>query len=423
MDVQEYIDAKLVHSVHTSERRSFRGCRRRWSWIFRDTYYPRVTAKPLEFGVAYHKAMEIYFEPTRWNVGTEEARQALAKKAFFDVCKTQYNAYVENFGSPSSEVVEDYDDRVQLGNGMLNYFFDTIAPEFRERFVPMGVEVKFEVPITDPDGNQLWCKCRMCFERWMKHFKPEQDPNTVPYDPKTTGWYGLPVTYGGRLDILVYDLRLGGYYILDWKTAARLSANMDTFLISGELPAHLINDDQITSYVWALRLVLNLDIKGFIYWEQFKGYPQEPEPMKQRRKGLLYSVNKQQDVSYETYRRTVEDNDVEAYNAGLYDEFLEYLREGGKRYHGIYPVNRNDAELASAGYHIWLEAADMVDPGLRVYPSAGRFSCSTCAFAEPCRMMNAGEDYKYMLETSFDKRGYHYWEDAPKTTEQRGRVS
>lgn len=38
MPDQSYTDnmiaRKLVHEVHTSERRSFRGCRRRWDWIF-----------------------------------------------------------------------------------------------------------------------------------------------------------------------------------------------------------------------------------------------------------------------------------------------------------------------------------------------------------------------------------------------------
>jgi hypothetical protein len=57
---------ELCHEIHTSERKSFRACRRRWDWLFRGHYYPVETAKPLEFGIAYHKAMEVWYNPDTW---------------------------------------------------------------------------------------------------------------------------------------------------------------------------------------------------------------------------------------------------------------------------------------------------------------------------------------------------------------------
>lgn len=64
LTVEEMVEKSLTHEIHTSERKSFRGCRRRWDWIFRGNYYPVVTAKPLEFGIAYHLAQG-YGSPTQ----------------------------------------------------------------------------------------------------------------------------------------------------------------------------------------------------------------------------------------------------------------------------------------------------------------------------------------------------------------------
>src|SRR3954471_8596037 len=92
--VQDYIDARLVHEVHTSERRSFRGCRRRWNWIFQDFYYPQLTAKPLEFGVAFHAAMEVLYDPTTWKLPRDIVLNS-AKVMFHDVCAEQRSKFLE----------------------------------------------------------------------------------------------------------------------------------------------------------------------------------------------------------------------------------------------------------------------------------------------------------------------------------------
>jgi len=70
MDLQWYTERRLVHEIHTSERGSFRGCRRRWDWIFNQNYYPKMTPKHFDFGTAFHKALETYRMPKRL-VGTE----------------------------------------------------------------------------------------------------------------------------------------------------------------------------------------------------------------------------------------------------------------------------------------------------------------------------------------------------------------
>lgn len=411
--VDDYIAVDLTHSIHTSGRRSFRGCRRRWDWLFRQYFYPITTAKPLEFGVAYHKAMEVFFEPTLWDK-PRDIVTALAIQAFRGKCKEQFTKYQEAFGLPDKEVIVDYEERLELGEGMISHFAEVSVHDKKlEGMTPTHVEVSFEVPIEDPDtGEGLWCKCGSCWDRYKAYILTQRpdvfDDFGVPALPS---WIGLPVTYGGRIDAIMQGPD-GRYWIVDWKTAARLAEENDR-------TEFLALDDQITSYCAALNK-LGADIAGFIYFEQKKAYPVEPEPNVRRRLGRLFSVNKQQIADATLYEETVKELDPEAYEQGLYEEHIEWLRLNGGRYHASYREYRNQEELHQCWINIWNEASDMVDPNLRIYPNAGRFNCTNCAFRQPCLEQNSGGDYMYALETMFEKRRYHYWVEKQPSTESKG---
>jgi hypothetical protein len=165
---------------------------------------------------------------------------------------------------------------------------------------------------------------------------------------------------------------------------------------------------------------LGIDIAGFIYFEQKKAYPVEPEPNKHRRLGRLFSVNRQQITDATLYEETVKELDPEAYEQGLYEEHIEWLKLNGGRFHASYREYRNQEELHQCWINIWNEASDMVDPNLRIYPNAGRFNCTNCAFRQPCLEQNSGGDYMYALETMFEKRRYHYWVEKQPSTESKG---
>jgi hypothetical protein len=411
--VEDYIRADLVHSIHTSERRSFRGCRRRHDWIFRHRYYPTVTPTPLEFGVAYHAAMEKYYEPRTWNNHRSTARE-IALQTFVQTTKDQRVKYTELNGEPSPELEQEYKDRVELGLGMLKYYMDDVSPRLDRGFWPVKVEVPFEVPISSPDGELIWCKCNLCFGEMKKYWVAQKCDEDDIFKILAPNWKGLPVTYGGRIDMLAEDEN-GYYWVFDWKTAARLSG-----VDQGTEDDFLLLDDQITSYCWAMRL-LGLPVKGFVYHEQKKAFPQEPEPLARLYKGRRFSSNKQFPTTADIYRRTVSENDPVGYQAGAYDEHISYLTENGFRFESRRQIPRNETELDQAGYNIWLEAQDIVDPQLRIYPSSGRFSCSFCAFQQPCLGKNRGEDYQYTLDTMYEKRNRHYFQVQPLSTDKPGR--
>src|SRR3954470_3787280 len=127
----------LVHEIHTSERKSFKGCRLRWSWHFEDQWTPIGMAPPLEFGIAYHKGMEVLYDPDTWDWDKEIVGE-LAVKAFVDTCDGQRKKYLKEANQPELEasVKEDYDARITLGKGMLRYFYRTQLPKYPENFRP-----------------------------------------------------------------------------------------------------------------------------------------------------------------------------------------------------------------------------------------------------------------------------------------------
>jgi hypothetical protein len=414
--VQEMIDKRLVHEVHTSERRSYRGCRRRWSWVFQDFYYPQVTAKPLEFGVAFHNAMEVLYDPKTWKWDRQIVLNAAIAK-FVLTCEEQKAKFIATSQYGMNEETEtDYAERVALGIGMLKYYYSEVAPAYDAHMTPLHVEVEFIVPIQNPDTDEyLFCKCKRCWKTFAEYW--ENNAHSVAeIQHQWEQSEGLVVTLAGRIDLLAED-DYGWYWVVDWKTAARLSRGE----VDGQdRDEYLELDDQIGSYVMALRRKLGLKVRGFVYVELKKAFPQPPERNKQIRLGRMYSVNKQLPCDYDSYLKTVMENDKGAYEEGLYDDHLEWLKNEGPRFHGRYQITKTEEELEEIERNLFMEAAEMTDPNTRIYPSSGRFTCGQCAFRQPCLEKNRQGDYMYSLETMYDKRDKHYWVKELSTDKQGG---
>lgn len=394
--------SELFHEIHTSERKAFRGCRERWNWRYREWYQPNTPIKPLEFGIAYHKAMEVLYDPRTWTWDRQVITE-LAVQTFEETCENQRRTYEEL--SPSgyleAEAEKDYEERKVLGRGMIRYYA-SLMPEMDRGLTPIQVEVPFTVPVTHPiTGEQLYCKCKVC-KRRVK----ERDVNMSDLYYETE-WKGLPVVYRGRLDCLMMDEH-GDYWVYDWKTCTRFMENRDKFLF---------HDDQISSYCWALMQVLSLNIVGFIYHEQKKAFPQPPKENKVSRKGCKFSVSKQQDTDYETFYKHVATHDANALAAGHYDEYLDWLKTSDEaaKYHERHKIRKTQTELRNVHRNIYLEALDITNPDLRIYPSPGMFNCQWCAYEVPCLGKQRGDDFQYSLETMFTRDAPYYLQPSTDT--------
>jgi PD-(D/E)XK nuclease superfamily len=421
-DIQWYMDNKLTHQIHTSERKAFRACRRRWDWVHRDMYYPVVTPAPLEFGVAFHKAMEYFYAPLTWNSGLE-VRRDLALVGFRRECEAQLKRYRKLNPDPDVTVIEDYQARIELGLNMIKYYCNEVAPGYDRGFTPIRVEVPFEVALEDPDTyKQIWCKCDQCWSRFIRHPSSQEtlDAKYVMADGtiKTylelgnvkvfpSRWPGLPVTYGGRLDMLAQD-NLGRAWIFDWKTTIRM-------LDEDAEASFLTLDDQITSYCWALTKY-GIYVAGFVYVEFKKAYPQAPRILEKKYRGRAVSTDKQFLTNEKLFMETIKLHDPDGWQMGLYDDHIAWLKADGPKFTQRHQIHRNAKEITNAGRNIALEAMDMINSP-RIYPQPGRFSCNWCLFKQPCIGKNMGEDYEYTLRSMFEVKQHHYWEDLAPSTE------
>jgi len=356
--------------------------------------------------------MEVLYNPETWS-WDREIVGLLAIKAFVDNCNEQRAHHLADTADDALEpaIQEDFDKRVELGRGMLEYYYRQQLPKYPEQFKILKVEIAFKVPIRHPDtGEQLFCKCNNCFKRYIAAQQAEGVTPAEMTSKDTLYWKGLPVVYAGRLDALGEDAN-GDYWIIDWKTARSISTD-DMFL---EL------DDQVASYVWALRLGLKLPVKGFIYHEQRKGFPEPPPRLKVTRLGCAFSVSKSQTTDFETFLYTVQTEDHEAYAAGRYDAFLQFLKDDGIIFHRRWQITKSDKQLAMIGHDIGLEALDMIDPATRIYPSPGKFACQWCAFQLPCLGRREGADVVNLLETLYKQEpAYYYRQARGASTESKG---
>jgi hypothetical protein len=386
----------LVHEIHTTELRSYRACRRRWDWAFNQNRQAVKTAVPLEFGIAFHRAMEAMYNPETWGAPRTLIAQ-FAEAAFVDECRRQKSAWeraTDKYGADDEE--RDYDKLVALGRGMISWYVQNHLPV--SEFVVVAVEVSFQVPVLDENGVQLRCKCDVC---WMKYKIVTTDP-----DYRYNGWNGLPVVYEGRVDAIIRD-KWGNHWILDWKTTARMmSEDSDVVL---EL------DDQITGYVFALRKALGLAIRGFKYVELRKAFPEPPTKNKVTRLGKSFSVSKQQPTDYDTFVRTVRVEDKAAYDEGLYDDYIEWLQAEGTRFIEVHTVYKTETQLANFHQELIWQAREMTNPDLYLYKSPGRFACGYCAFREPCLDKDQGGDYQYALNTMYEVKPRYYALQAAST--------
>lgn len=387
----------MPHEIHNSERRSFRSCRRRHNWAYVEGYVPIEPEDRLDFGVAFHCGMQVFYNPATWDTTDADEKVAGAIQAFLLECERQRKRYLEThrLNDLPIEMESDFEDKLDLGTGMLTYHAKYVHPKFDNWFRPVAVEIPFEVPLQDPDRPAYLLHCTNSPHCGQNHSNDPDDPDSI-------------AVYSGRVDALCQDIVDGDYYVFDWKSAGTISKN-DEFL---EL------DDQVAGYSWALRVILNLNISGFIYAETRKDFPRPPRLLKRMQKGCQFSTSKVQATSLEVFEPYVAKHDPEAYLNGCYDEYIEFLRSAETLiFSQRFTVIKSEEELDSIGISIAEEAADMIGNPRR-YPNKSRFHCTMCKYRQPCIGMDRGEDISYLLEGDFIQTDRRYWMEDRRIQEQ-----
>lgn len=364
--------------IRTSDRKAFKKCRQAWDFgsKMRQDWEPNKVSHYLRFGTAIHKGLEVWHNPVTWEWTKDSRRDVLANLAVV--------AFYKAFPKPNDEsgkmttdpvAIAEWKEETILGVGMLQNFF----AQREENFTPKFVEIEFEVPIVVPDDMVA------LVGRYYSEGFGVKIMTIGECEFEVLHYNEIPIYYQGRLDMLVEDSH-GHYYIHDWKTTARFD-ELDWLDL----------EEQITSYCWALQVLMGIRISGFVYSELFKGMPSEPTVLKS---GKL-SKDKSQNVSKETYRAAID-------RLGLpvadYQDFLDYLGSNERQYFRRTRVQRSQRELELAGRRIVLEAMDMVREDISIYPNPTPMNCKRCDFFGPCVLLNEGGDVEFALNNSYHKR-------------------
>lgn len=207
-------------SVHTSDIRQFKGCRRAWNYSspLRGNWQPK--RRPLYFtrGSAWHKALEHFYQYKA--LGTTMSGEELAdvfKHDFISRVRTQHN---QGGGFTAEEVQRE------LATGMAVLPMYPEWAEEHDNFEVVAIEEKGRVPLID----------------------------------------GANFSY--RADQVIK--RKGKYWIHDFKTAISLPDD----------PSFLDFDEQITGYLKACELVYKVRFVGAIFTYLLVKEPTEPAILK-----------------------------------------------------------------------------------------------------------------------------------------------
>lgn len=409
--------------IHTSDRATFKDCRRRWAWSSpsRANLIPRSQVHgiriPLWFGTGIHYCLEKFYDPVlsedpvavwlawfdlQWE-GGEVTTEDIERHGLADREPTKLQGketfYVEGLRDilpfPDEEEFMQLRD---LGRGMME-FYKTFAAE-NDDFRTVMTEHNFSVPILDPKGKPLY----MVDNREMpEDWEPDYDTENI-YGPlmyqKVKGHtvFLKQVHARGRMDKIVQELPNGRYGIHDYKTTARLD---DDYF------RHLELDEQCTTYLWAAQREakmydLEFETVDFIVYEALlKAYPKPPTI----NKNGLPSINRQTES---TTAAMFEEAVLKLGIKPIYDvdvKMQEYyawmLEKGDKRFINRTPTWRNKIQVENAGIRLYYEAVDMLsDP--RLYPNPSKdYSCLNCVFRGPCIAVEDGSDWKSMLEQGY----------------------
>ena len=262
-----------------------------------------------------------------------------------------------------------------LGNGMLEFYKEYAERE--DNFAVIVEEHTFSVPVVEPLLGK----------------------NMIALDPRDGKYKEVHIR--GTQDAIIQDLETGQFGILEHKTAIQ---------IGEEYHRKLEKDEQCTTYMYAGEREaqihdLEYDKISFVLYNALrKSYPKPPT----RLKNGMFSVNRQtESTTIDMLEHFIEQEGIQVIvdSDEKLQGYVNYVREAGdKQFIERNYVRRNKAEIESCGERIYMEAADMLDPNVRIYPNpTGEWSCLGCTFRAPCIARDDGSNYKMLLDDGFER--------------------
>ncbi len=364
LKVSHLPDGRKAIIIRTSDRISFKKCRRSWSWSshLKQNLGPKNLASPLWFGSAIHYALEDYHGYKHFETATD------AFRAYSIATSKQH----------IRDLPDDAHELFRLGTGMMDYYEngwlatrkqDETYWELDEHtgeMVPQ-VEVNFEIEVPLEDNPHLAMLAASC------------GADTV--------------LYRGTIDRICID-EYGRIWVCEYKTA-KIAEHM-----------HYQTDPQVTTYVWAAQhMYPNHEIAGVIYHQFIKKMPEQPRILSTG----MFSTAQNLTTSVNLYKPALE---AMYGSVGLAPkknrEFLTELMikedDNNDKYIQRTYIERNQTMIDSEAQKILLEMEDMLNPDLPLYPNPTRDCSKMCSFLSACVSFDDGSDWEGTLADRFSQR-------------------
>ena len=346
--------------MRTSDRSAFRRCRRKWDFTshLRQNLTSTEQKSYLWLGTGGHFALEDWYGYNYYG------SPVVAFEAYV-TAQQQWAKKMKGLGG--SKLPEDYEEQATLAKGILNYFLE-------------------------------WIKVREDYPTYMVDGEPQTEIRlNVPIDLDIPG-IDNKLVYGCTLDrVVIIDDEL-------WITDYKFNKNFDTNPLEW--------NQQMSAYIWAASTIYDLPIAGGILWQFKKEVPKQPRVLSN---GLL-SANKSQLTTHILYRQALIDmygsvDGAPEANVHCLNELAKRQADDSDQFIRRDRTYRTWEQQQAEGDKMLMEARDMFDPDLPLYPNPTKDCGWDCEVKEVCLMIDREDDWEQYANMHMTKRQDMNYED------------
>lgn len=339
----------MDYVIQQPDRELFKRCRRAWDFGARTRRNLEPAGRPAGVDAgrvidrALRDALAVYYFPGMWD-WQPAIVVPLAHRAYDRSVREQ---------TAGRDLTAGQEEAVRGGRVLLDRYA-AWAPSV-DRFAPVRVACDVDVQVPDPDA---------------------------PENALVTG-DGAAIRYLDRVDVLVIDEH-NAYWVLSHQ------------VVAGDWPPTeaLLLDERAVAWCWAWEISYpGMQILGTIHNELRTG---DGGPVSPRRPGEPPAMPAAR--SAVTQHRQAYAPPAQAGQPPPGTPRISQRCDGPFR---RTQIRRTRAELAAFGARLALEAADMTDPALPLYPNPGPVNCAVCAYRAPCIAVNEGTGAEEVVAASY----------------------
>lgn len=372
-----------AYVLRPAEMADYRRCRRAWDLgaRIRQDFVPAVPPAVFDFDKAIHDAMAVYYFPAMDDWDRAIVRP-LALKGFQRSMAEDRGRYPGELTDAQSQA---YDEAAALGEALLEEYFAWAGP--LDTFASIFADQEYWAPIPDL-GN------------------PGSDLATAA---------GQELRYLGRVDVLFSDHN-DEYWIVKHRLVSGGWAADDQLLLDLDSLADVWATEQTYPQLRVAGTVFN-ELRVDRAADRGAGPRAEPtaeqalpDPDARTMLAARHVHTRRSPMSPEEVEGDLVETD--ALEALLLEDGPPAAdpradqvvrRETGEGFRRSW-VRRGRASVRAIGIKIASEAAELANPGLRVYPNPSPANCGPCLFRRPCLALNEGVDPAPILAADFRRR-------------------